>query len=317
MASYGSDKPDLRFGLRIGDLTDIAGASDFGIFRSVVKDGGVVRGILAPGCAHYTRSQLDELARQAQGFGAGGLVTIALDSQAASLATLTMAQVKSAVAKFLTIEQIREMARRLEAGPGDLLLIVAGKTLVAAKALGELRRVVGERLNLVDQNRLAFAFVIDFPLLAWNDKLGRWEAEHHPFTSPRPEDFPLLDKEPERARGRHYDIVCNGYEAGGGSIRIHNSDLQRRIFRLMGYKDEEIDGLFGHMLEAFSYGAPPHGGIAIGIDRLVMILAGEKTIREVIAFPKTQEALDLTFNAPSPVTGEQLKELHIDLREEA
>jgi len=316
MDRYGSDKPDLRFGLEIKELTDIAAGTDFAIFQSVIKDGGKVKGISAPGCAGYTRSQLDELNKLAREFGAGGLVTISLSPQADSLEALTMAEVKSVVAKFLTLDQIKEIARRLEARPGDLILIIAGAAKTVNATLGGLRQEMGQRLNLADPDLLAFAFITGFPLLNWNEKSGRWESEHHPFTAPRGEDMPLLDERPEAVRGRHYDIVCNGYEIGGGSVRIHTSELQRKVFRLLGYNDNDIDGLFGHMLEAFDYGAPPHAGIAIGIDRLVMLLAGEKTIREVIAFPKTQEATDLTFNAPSSVTEEQLKELHLRLREE-
>jgi aspartyl-tRNA synthetase len=313
---YGSDKPDMRFGLEIEDLTDIATESNFAIFQSVIAEGGKVAGVSAPGCASYTRSQLNELNRLAQGLGAGGLVTISLDSRAESLGALAIDDVKSVAAKFLTLDQIREMAGRLKANPGDLLLIIAGKPEVVGTALGELRQEIGQRLKLADPNRLAFAFITGFPLLGWNEKSGRWEAEHHPFTAPRDEDILLLDKNPAKVRGRHYDVICNGYEIGGGSIRIHSSKLQKKVFRLMGYSDTEVSELFGHMLEAFNYGAPPHGGIAIGLDRLVMLLAGEKTIREVIAFPKTQEATDLTFNAPSSVSKEQLKELHLRLREE-
>ncbi|MBA7708976.1 Aspartate--tRNA ligase [subsurface metagenome] len=183
-------------------------------------------------------------------------------------------------------------------------------------ALGELRQEIGHLLELADPHLLAFAFIVDFPLLHWNEKLEKWESEHHPFTAPRDEDVPLLDKAPERVRGKHYDIICNGYEIGGGSLRIYRGELQRKIFGLLGYSDDEVNELFGHLLEAFDYGAPPHGGIAVGIDRLVMLLAGEKTIREVIAFPKTQEAIDLTFNAPSPVTEKQLAELHLRLRDD-
>jgi aspartyl-tRNA synthetase len=316
MDRYGSDKPDLRFGLEIKDLTDLAGQTDFTIFRSVIEGGGKVKGILAPGCAGYTRSQCDELSRLAQRFGAGGVITIALGDPTGSLDDLTLETVKSAVAKHLTLDQLKEMAARLEASTGDLLLIVAGKSGVVNTALGELRQEIGKRLKLADPNRLAFAFIVDFPLLHRDEKLGRWEPEHHPFTAPRDEDASLLDSAPEKVRGRHYDAVCNGYEVGGGSIRIHTRELQRQVFRLLGYGDEEVHRLFGHMLEAFDYGAPPHGGIAIGIDRLVMILAGERTIREVIAFPKTQEAIDLTFDAPSPVTEEQLAQLHLRLRDE-
>jgi aspartyl-tRNA synthetase len=313
---YGSDKPDMRFGLEIKDLSDIAAGSEFSIFQSAVAEEGKVKGISAPGCSGYTRGQLEELNRLAKGLGAGGLVSISLDAGAGSLSALSMKEVKSVAAKFLTLEQVREMAHRLGAGPGDLLLIIAGRPQVVASALGALRQEVGLRLGLADPDLLAFAFVTGFPLLGWNQKSGRWEAEHHPFTAPQDEDIPLLDKAPEKAKGRHYDIICNGYEIGGGSIRIHVSELQRKVFSLMGYSDAEISELFGHMLEAFDYGAPPHGGIAIGIDRLVMLLAAETTIREVIAFPKTQEAIDLTFRAPSPVSEAQLKELHLRLREE-
>jgi aspartyl-tRNA synthetase len=316
MERYGSDKPDMRFGLEIKDLTDIAAGSEFSIFQSAVAEGGRVKGIAAPGCAGYTRGQLDELNRLVRGLGAGGVVTISLDAGAAGLSALDMKDVKSVAAKFLTLEQVRDIARRLGAGPGDLLLIIAGRPRVVSGALGALRQEVGLRLGLADPELLSFTFITGFPLLGWNEKSGRWEAEHHPFTAPLGEDIPLLDTAPEKVRGRHYDIVCNGYEIGGGSIRIHSSGLQRKVFSLMGYRDDEIYELFGHMLEAFDYGAPPHGGIAVGIDRLVMLLARETTIREVIAFPKTQEAIDLTFGAPSPVSEAQLRELHLRLREE-
>jgi aspartyl-tRNA synthetase len=208
------------------------------------------------------------------------------------------------------------MAERLEAKMGDILLVIAGETKLVNTVLGELRREMGHRLKLADPNVLAFAYVQNFPLFRWDKEIGRWDSEHHPFTRPWDEDIPLLDTSPEKVRGKHYDMVCNGYEIGGGSLRIYTPELQRKIFRILGYRDEEIDERFGHMLEAFEYGAPPHGGIALGIDRIVMLLAGTETIREVIAFPKTQSAVDLTFNAPSPVSEEQLSELHIRLREE-
>ncbi|MDP3878693.1 MAG: aspartate--tRNA ligase [Dehalococcoidales bacterium] len=315
MERYGSDKPDLRFGLEIADLSDIAAGTEFAVFRSAVANGGVVRGICAPGCAYYTRNQLNELNQLVQGLGAAGLLTIALDT-ADSIDSLTIENVRSVAAKYLTIDQIREIARRLQANPGDLLLIVAGKAELVAPVLGELRQEMGKRLNLADADALAFAFVVDFPLLKAGEKPGQWEPMHHPFTSPREEDKLLMTDFPEKVRGRHYDIVCNGYELGGGSIRINSSQMQRQVFRLLGYRDKQIDELFGHMLEAFDFGAPPHGGIALGIDRIVMLLAGEPTIREVIAFPKNQSAADLTFNAPSSVTEEQLLELHLRLREE-
>jgi aspartyl-tRNA synthetase len=316
MARYGMDKPDLRFGLELRDLTDIAAKSDFAVFRSAIDQGGRVKGMCAPGGGSYTRHQLDELNKFAQSLGAGGLVTIALGSGGGKLDGLTMEMVKSVAAKFLTLDQIKQMGNRLEAKLGDLLLIVAGKPRLVDTALSGLRQEMGHRLKLADPNLLSFAFIVDFPLLDKNEETGLWEPMHHPFTAPRDEDMPLLDTAPEKVRGKHYDFVCNGYEIAGGSLRIYTSELQRKIFRLLGYSDDEINERFGHMLEAFDYGAPPHGGVAPGIDRIVMLLAGEETIREVIAFPKNQSAMDLTFNAPSPVSEEQLRELHLRLREE-
>jgi len=316
MERYGTDKPDLRFGLEVSDLSDIAAQTSFSVFCSAITEGGKVKGIYAPGCGSYTRGQLDELNKLVLRLGAEGLVTVALGSSAGSLDDLTFEEVRSVAAKFLTLDQIKQMAERVGASMGDLLLIVAGKTELVNVVLGELRREVGHRLKLNAPSALAFAFVVDFPLLEWRDDAGRWEPMHHPFTAPREEDVPLLDTSPEKVCGRHYDMICNGYEIGGGSIRIYTAELQRKVFRLLGYSDEEIDDRFGHMLEAFEYGAPPHGGIALGIDRIVMLLAGEETIREVIAFPKNQSAVDLTVNAPAPVTEEQLAELHLCLREE-
>jgi len=316
MERYGTDKPDLRFGLEIGDLTDIAEKSEFSIFRSVIADGGKVKGICAPGCANYTRKQLDELNKMVQELGAAGLVTISLGDSKGDLDDLTIEVVKSVAAKFLSLEQIKEISKRLGATMGDLLLIIAGRPEVANLALGELRLTIGHRLNLAASNLLTFAFIVNFPLLNRDEVTGRWGPMHHPFTAPRDEDVSLLDTAPEKARGKHYDMVCNGCEIAGGSLRIYTSQLQRKVFKLLGYSDKEVEENFGHLLEAFDYGAPPHGGIAAGIDRLVMILAREETIREVIAFPKSQNATDLTFNAPSPVTDEQLAELHLRLREE-
>ncbi len=316
MERYGTDKPDLRFGLEIGDLTDIAAQSDFSIFRSAIADGGKVKGICAPGCGNYTRSQLEELNRLAQSLGAGGLVTMSLGAAGGGLNDLTIEMVKSVAARFLTLDQIKQMAHRLGADMGDLLLIIAGKPGLVDMTLSGLRQEVGQRLKLAAPNLFAFAFIQNFPLLRWDEEAGRWDSEHHPFTAPRDEDVPLLDSAPGKVRGKHYDLVCNGYEIGGGSLRIYTSELQKKLFKLLGYSDEEVEERFGHMLEAFQYGAPPHGGIALGIDRIVMLLAGEETIREVIAFPKNQSAADLTFNAPSPVSEQQLAELHLRLREE-
>jgi aspartyl-tRNA synthetase len=311
MEKYGSDKPDLRFGLEISDLSDIAVKTEFGVFKSVVNEGGKVKGIVAPGCCAYTRSQLDELNTMVQSLGAAGLLTITLGSQAGDLKDMTMDMVKSRAVKFLTLDQVKQMAERMGARMGDLLLIVAGKPDITNSVLGEVRKEMGRRLNLIDPNELKFAFVVDFPLLNWNKEEGRWEAMHNPFTQPVEADLPLLDSAPEKVHGRHYDFVCNGYEIAGGSIRIHNSELQRHIFRILGHSDEKITELFGHMLEAFEYGAPPHGGVAPGIDRFVMLLAGEETIRDVIAFPKNQSAYDMMIDAPAEVSQKQIDEIHI------
>jgi len=299
MERYGMDKPDLRFGMEIGDLSDIVAQSEFSVFRSAIAEGGKVKGICAPGCATYTRHQLDELNKFVRGLGAEGLVTISLGNEGGNLNDLTVEMVRSVAAKFLTIDQIREVAKRLGANMGDLLLIVAGKPKLVNMVLGELRSEMGHRLKLADPHLLAFAFIVDFPLFEWNDGTGHWEPMHHPFTAPKDEDAPLLDTAPEKV-----------------SLRIYTSELQRKVFRLLGYSDEEIERRFGHLLEAFDYGAPPHGGIAPGIDRIVMLLAGEENIREVIAFPKNQGAIDVMFDAPSPVNEEQLAELHLRLREE-
>ena len=316
MDRYGTDKPDLRFGMEIRDISDIVAESDFAVFNSAIAGGGRVKGICAPGCAAYMRRQLEELNKMAQELGAGGLVTISLDGSAGSLEDLTSEMVRSAAAKFLTLEQIKEMARHLEANMGDLLLVVAGENKLVSAVLGELRREMGYRLRLAEPDLLAFSFIVDFPLLELDNKTGRWESMHHPFTAPKDEDVPLLDTAPERVRAKSYDFICNGCELSSGSIRIHTSELQRKIFKLLGYSEEAVEERFGHLLEAFDYGAPPHGGIAPGIDRVVMLLADEENIREVVAFPKNQSAADLTFGAPSPVTEEQLAELHIRLREE-
>ena len=316
MDRYGTDKPDLRFGMEIKDLSDIVAESDFAVFNSAIAGGGRVKGICAPGCAAYTRRQLEEINKMAQELGVGGLVTISLDGSAGSLEDLTSEMVRSAAAKFLTLEQIKEMARHLEANMGDLLLVVAGENKVVNMVLCELRREMGYRLRLTEPDLLAFAFIVDFPLFELDNKTGRLESMHHPFTALRDEDVPLLDTAPERVRAKSYDFICNGSELSSGSIRIHTSELQRKIFKLLGYSEEAVEERFGHLLEAFDYGAPPHGGIAPGIDRVVMLLADEENIREVVAFPKNQGAADLTFGAPSPVTEEQLAELHIRLREE-
>jgi aspartyl-tRNA synthetase len=302
---YGSDKPDLRFELAIADVSDLVRGSQFGVFASTVAGGGVVRGICAPGQAGYTRKQLDELTNTARQFGAKGLAWLALEGEAATLTA------RSPIAKFFTPEEIAGLAARFSAGPGDLLLFVADSRAVAGETLGRLRAQLGPQLFTLDDNELAFAWVMDFPLLEWDAELQRWDAVHHPFTAPLPDDAHLLDSEPGAARAAAYDLVLNGYEVGGGSIRIHDRAMQEKLFGLLGYTQEQAWARFGHLLRAFEYGVPPHGGIAPGIDRLVMILAGADNIREVMAFPKTQTARDLMTDAPSPVAPDQLRDLHL------
>ncbi len=312
MAKYGSDKPDLRFGMEIGDISDIVARTDFAVFSQIVASGGVVRGIALPGRAGASRSELAELTSLAQSFGAKGLLSMALMGSGA-LDDLNMEMVKSVAAKYLTIDQVRQIGARLNAKPGDLLLMVADEGMLVSQVLGKLRGEIGVKMGLADPKFFAYCFIVDFPLLEWSRDLKRWEAVHHPFTSPAEADISLLETAPEKVRSRAYDIVLNGYEAGGGSIRIHQANLQRQMFRLMGYTDDQINDRFGHLLTAFSYGAPPHGGIALGVDRLAMLFASEDSIREVIAFPKNQQAMDMLFDAPAAVEPVQLKDLHIRL----
>jgi aspartyl-tRNA synthetase len=317
MERYGTDKPDIRFGLELRDLSEIVAESEFAVFHSTIQGGGKVKGICLPGCAEYSHKQLEELTEVAKSCGAKGLITLALPPGSFDkIEQLTPDKVKSVAAKYLTVEQLKEIVRRFEAKPSDLILIVAGEAKMVNKVLDELRREMGHRLGLIDPNYLVFFFVVDFPLLEWNEETKLWEPMHHPFTAPVEDDIPLLDTEPAKVRARHYDIVCNGYELSSGSIRIHTRQLQQKIFRLLGYKDEEIEARFGHMLEAFDYGAPPHGGIAPGIDRVVMLLAETDNIREVIAFPKNQSAIDVMSDSPSPVSQAQLNELHLKLIDE-
>ncbi|MFW6118202.1 MAG: aspartate--tRNA ligase, partial [Chloroflexota bacterium] len=308
---YGTDKPDIRFGMELKDISDIAASTDFQVFRSALDNNGKVKGICVPGCGNYTRHQLDELIDLAKSYGAQGLMTMAFTGEA-----ITLDDVKSAAAKYLTTRQLEEIAGSFEAKPGDLLLIVADKLDVVNRTLDNLRREMAERLNLTDSDLLAFAFVVDFPFLEWNEAENRWEPMHHPFTAPRWEDVSLLDTEPAKVYGQHYDVVCNGCELGSGSIRIHNRQLQEKIFGLLGYSKEETESRFGGLLKALEYGAPPHGGIAIGLDRLVMLFAGEWSIREVIAFPKNQNAVDMMLDSPSYVSKHQLDELNLKLKHE-
>jgi len=303
MRRYGLDKPDIRFGMEIQDISDIAAATDFGVFRSALDAGGTVRGICVQGCAGYSRKQIDGLSEFAQIYGAKGVLTLPVAADAS----------KSVLAKFISDGQREELKRRFAASDGDLLLIIAGDVPMVEQSLGMLRAEMGKRLGLLDPKLFAFCFILDFPLFERN-KAGGWDPMHHPFTAPQDEHLVFLDSDPSKVYAKHYDLVCNGCELSSGSIRIHRSDLQRKVFQILGYSDGEIMSRFGHLLEAFEYGAPPHGGIAPGIDRFVMLLAGEESIREVIPFPKNKSAMDVMFDAPSEVSEEQLRDLHLRLR---
>jgi aspartyl-tRNA synthetase len=306
MARFGSDKPDLRYGLELVDVSDVVAASQFGVFRAALDTGGQVKGLRIPGAGSYSRKQIDEVVELAKQAGARGLLWAVVPGEGG--------EVRSSFGRQVSADEMAAIIRRMEGAPGDLLLIVADTPKIVAQTLDRLRREFGARLNLADPNVLAWAWVIDFPLVEWNEEEQRWDAVHHPFTAPKDEDLHLMDTDPGRVRAKAYDLILNGYEAGGGSIRIHRRDVQQRLFDLLGIDRETAMRQFGHMLEAFEYGAPPHGGIAPGIDRICMILADEVTIREVMAFPKTQQAVDLMTNAPSPVDERQLRELHIALR---
>ncbi|MDD2472062.1 MAG: aspartate--tRNA ligase [Dehalococcoidales bacterium] len=315
MERYGCDKPDLRYRLEIKDVTDIAAGASFGVFQKAVSSGGRIRAIAVPGCGGYSRRELDRLQEIARSTGAGGVVTVSLGKPGTPVSELEMEDIHSIAAKYMDIEQIRQVADMLEAAGGDLLLLAAGDDDTTSAVLDRLRREMAHRLALADEKTFHFCYVTNFPLFYRDTEHNRWDSMHHPFTSPREEDKPVVAEKPGEVYGRHYDLVLNGYEIAGGSIRIHEADLQRTIFRLLAYTDEQIDERFGHMLEAFSYGAPPHGGIAAGIDRFVMLLCQETSIREVIPFPKNQNAQDLTFGAPDFVADEQLEELQIKLDE--
>ncbi len=315
MASYGTDKPDLRFDLDMSDLSDIAEQTDFRVFTSTVEGGGIVKGFSAPGCASYSRRQTDALIDFAKANGALGLVTIALTGEG-DIDDLTQDGIRSAAARFLTVEQVKAIAHRIEAEMGDMILIVAGPAKTTNQALSALRNEIGARLELADPNLIAFAFVTDFPLFEWNEDSERWDAMHHAFSMPKDGHEAYLESDPGKVIGRLYDLVANGAELASGSIRIHKRELQERVFGVLGYTKEEVAERFDQLLTAFEYGTPPHGGIAPGIDRLLMVLTGRDNIRDVIAFPKTQSGFDPLFEAPNVVEQKHLDELHISINVE-
>ncbi len=306
MDRYGTDHPDLRFDLPLVEISDLAAAGSFGVFQGALAAGGMVKGIRVPGAGGYSRKEIEELTEFARMLGAKGLVSLAISPAA---------EIKSPLTKFMSGEEVQAIIDRLQGAAGDLLLFVADSAKVCNDVLFRLRVKLAERLELIDPDEMALCWVVDFPLLHFDEEGQRYEAEHNPFSGMDEAHLNRLDSDPLHIRAKQYDIICNGYEIGGGSVRINVADIQHKVFSLMKLDDEQIQEQFGHMLEAFEYGAPPHGGIALGIDRLVMLLADEDNIREVIAFPKTQSATDLLMNAPSPVDDKQLAELHLRIRE--
>ena len=304
MERYGSDKPDTRFGLEICDCSDIAKASGFRVFSDAVKKGGIVAGINVPNLAAYTRSQLDILTEYVKSLGAGGLVYLRVNED----------KVECSAGKFITQGESDAIAKKFEAKPGDIVLLISGPWQKALTILGTLRLEMAQRLNAVPEGKWNFLWVTDFPLLEYSEEEKRFVAVHHPFTAPNPEDVPFLESDPGKARARAYDLVLNGNEIAGGSIRIHTEEVQSKMFTLMGIAPEEAKLKFGFLLDAFKFGAPPHGGIAFGLDRMVMLMTGSRSIRDVIAFPKTSSGMSLMDEAPSSVDQKQLDELHIRIK---
>lgn len=301
LSCYGTDKPDLRFGLEINDISDLVVDSRCKVFAEVVKKGGVIKGIRVPGGTPFSRRMLDEFSKLVMNWGGRGLAWFLLSDEG----------IKSPLAKLFTSQELKDLVIQMGGKSGDILLFVADQKETAEIVLGRLRLELGKRLNFIDLNAFSFVWITDFPLLEYNEEEKRYEAVHHPFTAPYEEDLSFLEEAPSKVRARAYDLILNGTEIGGGSIRNHRRDLQEHLFQIIGLIREEIDEKFGFLLEALDCGAPPHGGIALGFDRLVMLMLERETIRDVIAFPKTQSAICLLTQAPAPVTLKQLKELHL------
>lgn len=305
MERFGSDKPDVRFGMELKNITDIVKGSEFGVFENAINAGGSVRGINAEGFGGLPRKQLDKLVDLAKTYGAKGLAWVIVNEDG----------YKTTISKFFDDNKLGEIAARFEAKPGDLILICADKDKVVFDALGALRLDCGKRLNLIDENEFRFLWVTEFPMLEYSEEEQRYVAVHHPFTAPMDEDLQYIESDPGKVRAKAYDMVLNGCELGGGSIRIHRQDIQQQMFRLLGFTPEEAQERFGFLLDAFKYGAPPHGGLAFGLDRMIMLLCGAESIRDVIAFPKVKDASCLLTDAPNIVEEKQLEELGIAIVE--
>ena len=311
MARFGSDKPDLRFGLEMADVSDLAAQTDFRVFHGILDRGGIIKAMTVPGQAGRTGSDMRRLEETAKEFGAAGMSHVRITG-AGALETLADGDALLSPGLRMPVEWVRHLAERAGASRGDLIVLLAGPPKLANQWLAALREHLATQMQLADPNVLAFAFVTDFPLFEWNDDSSRWDSTHHPFTAPAPGCEEMLNGADLSAiPSRAYDLVCNGSELASGSIRIHQREMQEKIFAILGYSPDQVNERFGHILEAFDYGAPPHGGIAPGIDRLVAMLAGANSLREVIAFPKTQSGSDLLFGAPSPVDAPQLRDLSI------